>query len=293
MYFIHVCAHIQPHTHTLINNTHTQVTATFGPELDALFRTVIFSYSIWINHPTPGSTFQNLIYTDASAGTNPSSPKPIPLTRRQRVFHALLNVLIPWMWARAGHVLSSWGWGELGGRNWRKKVWIVYQRTEAAFKHICLANFLLFLANGRYRTVSDRLVKMRMINADATMTRALNLDYVSHFLAWQSFIQFLNFLRPIISRSAPAVRRHLVRLTGWRDERTHEAMQSRPEHACQVCGADPPNMPHVSTCQHVFCYYCLRANMLASPGAFVCPRCNVVARVCEPLRAAVAGETTE
>jgi peroxin-2 len=41
---------------------------------------------------------------------------------------------------------------------------------------------------------------------------------------------------------------------------------------CAICN-QRPLLPHHKNCRHVFCYYCLRGNMIADPQ-FRCPICD-------------------
>lgn len=258
---------------------HSQAVTAFAPELDALFRSVIFSYTVWSNKPTPGAMFQNLIYS-SSAGSGAWSMRPAPLTRRQRVLHAMLYVVVPYCWTRAGGALGAWGWGSTGEGGWRKRAWRAYVGAEATMRHATLVNFLLFIANGRYRTMSDRVVGARFMHIDAGMARSLSLDYVGYFLAWQGFTGLLSFLHPIVSAHAGSVKRRIIRAAGLTTTAVRGVVAAG---ACHECGASPANSPHVpGACGHVHCYYCLRANMMAQPGEYRCGGCGAVATQCAP-----------
>ena len=98
-----------------------------NPEMQALFRVVMYAFSTWANKQTPGNMFMNLVFVDARAPASPRVPSitkrgggggtaghseglsalsPRPLTRRQRVVHALVFVILPWLAAR-GEVLMA------------------------------------------------------------------------------------------------------------------------------------------------------------------------------------------
>lgn len=49
-----------------------------------------------------------------------------------------------------------------------------------------------------------------------------------------------------------------------------------PSSPCPLCGSTELIVPFVALpCQHVFCYYCLRASCLAEPASYCCPRDGV------------------
>lgn len=45
-----------------------------NPELQALFRAVIYAFSIWVNKQTPGNMFMNLVFANSYAADTPRPP---------------------------------------------------------------------------------------------------------------------------------------------------------------------------------------------------------------------------
>jgi peroxin-2 len=50
---------------------------------------------------------------------------------------------------------------------------------------------------------------------------------------------------------------------------------SIPEFACPICKQDPIQTPFVANCGHIFCYFCIKQNMMMD-SKFDCPRCRTV-----------------
>ena len=50
-----------------------------NPEMQALFRVVMYAFSTWANKQTPGNMFMNLVFVDARA---PASPRVPSITKR-------------------------------------------------------------------------------------------------------------------------------------------------------------------------------------------------------------------
>lgn len=50
---------------------------------------------------------------------------------------------------------------------------------------------------------------------------------------------------------------------------------------CAHCD-ERPTLPHHMGCAHVFCYYCLKGNLIADEQ-FECPTCQQKSHFCEPL----------
>lgn len=51
-----------------------------NPEMQALFRAVIYAFSIWVNKQTPGNMFMNLVFANGHAPATPYPRLRIPLT---------------------------------------------------------------------------------------------------------------------------------------------------------------------------------------------------------------------
>jgi len=43
--------------------------------------------------------------------------------------------------------------------------------------------------------------------------------------------------------------------------------------SCSECNASPPNVAFEANCTHLFCYYCVKSNLLADAG-YCCPQCG-------------------
>jgi peroxin-2 len=56
--------------------------------------------------------------------------------------------------------------------------------------------------------------------------------------------------------------------------RNTRTVDSRTESdTCCDCQASPANVPFISNCNHTFCYYCLKSNLLVDSG-YCCPACG-------------------
>jgi hypothetical protein len=45
------------------------------PEIQALFRAVIYAFSIWVNKQTPGNVFMNLLFVNGRSPSRLSTPR--------------------------------------------------------------------------------------------------------------------------------------------------------------------------------------------------------------------------
>ena len=251
------------------------------PELDAFFRSLIFYFSVWTNNPTPGNLFQNLRYVDdRPTKVDPYDLYGRPPSLRQRCMHAVLYVILPWAWTRANRQISQREWGAHPPEDWRRKIWVILNRLETLHKCASLLHFTIFLVDGRYRGIRDRLLRIRLLHMDPMRSRSLSFEYMNQLLVWHTFLHFLGFLKPLVSSSA--VRDCLAaawrRLAGIRATAATSALSAG---ACSLCGVEPPESPHESDCGHRFCYYCLRSALASPPSSRpACARCSAPLRSC-------------
>ena len=47
------------------------------PEIQALFRAVIYAFSIWVNKQTPGNVFMNLLFVNGRSHSRPPTPRSV------------------------------------------------------------------------------------------------------------------------------------------------------------------------------------------------------------------------
>ncbi len=143
---------------------------------------------------------------------------------------------------------------------------------------------------------------MRLVYQQASMTRVISFEYLNRQLMWQELSEVLLFMLPLLD--AVRIRRVLATwlprlpspaaLLGLRAAAGAEAgaetgsagggkggteaataaagaAQELPRHCCPICASTDVLLPfRALPCQHVFCYYCLRANCEADVG-FCCP----------------------
>ena len=61
-----------------------------------------------------------------------------------------------------------------------------------------MASFLVFLTNGRYRTLLDRLLRLRLTPTSHATSREVSFEYLNRQLVWHAFTEFLLFLLPLV-----------------------------------------------------------------------------------------------
>ena len=184
------------------------------------------------------------------------------------------------------------------------------------------ASFLVFLYNGRYRTLLDRLLRLRLAPPSSQVSREVSFEYLNRQLVCHAFTEFLLFLLPLVGISR--WRRWVAR--AWR--RTKSFMKSGgeededgmkmggelaflPERTCAICyqdqnpistseneimaatGAsggvigsaqtDVTNPYETIPCGCIYCFVCLASRLEAEEGeGWICLRCGELVKECKP-----------
>ena len=194
------------------------------------------------------------------------------------------------------------------------------------------ASFLVFLLNGRYRTLTDRLLRLRLAPPMSQVSREVSFEYLNRQLVWHAFTEFLLFLLPLVGisrwrrwlsrglRKAKA----LVRSTGSEDDDDLTAkgeLAFLPERTCAICyhdqnpistsenelmavtGAsggvigsaqtDVTNPYETIPCGCVYCFVCIATMLEGEEGeGWICLRCGELVKECKPWVGDVLEETS-
>lgn len=193
-----------------------------------------------------------------------------------------------------------------------------------------LASFLVFLVNGRYRTLLDRILRLRLAPPTSQVSREVSFEYLNRQLVWHAFTEFLLFVLPLVGISR--WRRWLSR--AWR--KTKSVLQSGgdgeenikqgelsflPERTCAICyqdqnsltseaeimaasGAsggvigsaqtDITNPYETISCGCIYCFVCIASRLEAEEGeGWVCLRCGEIVKECKPWSGDVLEEVTK
>ena len=70
---------------------------------------------------------------------------------------------------------------------WKRLVWESTRFSEKIGQILGLVNFLVFLYDGRYRTVVDRLLGMRLIYDKREVSRNVSFEFLNRQLVWEAF----------------------------------------------------------------------------------------------------------
>jgi peroxin-2 len=297
----------------------------FGPhiledwsaEILLALRAVIFKLSVWDHDATYGASLQNLRFTDARK----SGPVLVSPSKWQKALYGLFTVGGKYAWTRWEYYLLGHDDGystpsPLMQRLSRLTTGLTNVHSTAAF-----ASFLVFLVNGRYRTLLDRILRLRLAPPSSQISREVSFEYLNRQLVWHAFTEFLLFVLPLVGISR--WRRILSRV--WRrtkslltsssssdtDDEDSSAAKGElgflPERTCAICYHDQNSQtsenevlgaaaagvigsaqtditnPYEAECGCVYCFVCLATRLEAEDGeGWVCLRCGREVKECRP-----------
>ena len=181
-------------------------------------------------------------------------------------------------------------------------------------------SFLVFLVNGRYRTLIDRILRMRLTPPSAQASREVSFEYLNRQLVWHAFTEFLLFLLPLVGISrwrrwlSRAWRKTKATLQANGDDDEPEEKQGElaflPERTCGICykqqnpestsesdvmaasasggivgsaQTDITNPYETVPCGCIYCFVCLVQKLEGKEGeGWVCLRCGEIVKKCKP-----------
>ncbi|CAI7598775.1 unnamed protein product [Penicillium glandicola] len=296
----------------------------FGPQMredwshEILFalRAILFKLSIWDHNASYGAALQGLKYTDSrSKGPVHSSP-----TKWQKSIYGLLTVGGRYAWDK----WESWLVGQEGGYDEPSQdIRMLSRLTDIISTSHSIAaflSFLVFLVNGRYRTLVDRILRIRLTPPSAQASREVSFEYLNRQLVWHAFTEFLLFLLPLvgIGRWRRWIARawhkmvNSVRSSGDDDEASEKQgeLAFLPERTCAICYRDQNPTTTTETdimaasasggiagsaqtditnpyetvpCGCIYCFVCIVQKVEAEEGqGWSCLRCGENVKKCQP-----------
>ncbi|RAK81133.1 pex2/pex10/pex12 family protein [Aspergillus fijiensis CBS 313.89] len=294
-----------------------QMREDWSHEIQFALRAALFKLSIWDHNASYGAALQNLRYIDSrSKGPVHSAP-----TKWQKSLYGLLTVGGRYAWGKWESWLIS---QESGYDEPSQEVRMLSRMTDlvsATHSIAAFISFLVFLVNGRYRTLVDRIIRIRLMPPSAQASREVSFEYLNRQLVWHAFTEFLLFLLPLVGISR--WRRWLSRLwkkalsafkSGNEDDEVdgkQGELAFLPERTCAICykennpaaatesdaiaasassggiigsaQTDTANPYEAVPCGCIYCFVCIVQKLEAEEGeGWICLRCGEVVKKCKP-----------
>ncbi|KAF2822382.1 hypothetical protein CC86DRAFT_372918 [Ophiobolus disseminans] len=230
----------------------SHITDNWGPEILLSLRCILFKLSIWDQNASYGAHLQGLRYTDARSSA-PNRPPPKPW---QKAAYGLVTIGGRYAWTKWEEYLLSAQEDYTRPESPQLKLMsALTERLNSAHDVASLASFLVFLVNGRYRTITDRLLRLRLTPTSHSTSREVSFEYLNRQLVWHAFTEFLLFLLPlvgisrwrrILGRTWRKLRTSVLSLLG-RSSKTSDDEEADtksgelsflPERTCAICYRD-------------------------------------------------------
>lgn len=300
-------------------------------------RAILFKLTIWDHDASYGAALVNLRYTDARH----KGPVLAVPTSWQKAVYGLFTVGGRYAWNKWEDWLvdQEGGYNEVCGiagntdnlltevatlqpSSTVKSLSRVSSIASTVHSTAAFASFLVFLYNGRYRTLLDRILRLRLAPPSSQVSREVSFEYLNRQLVWHAFTEFLLFLLPLVGVSrwrrwlARAWRRTKSFIKSGGDEEDYGTKSGGelaflPERTCAICyqdqnptstseneimavtGAsggvigsaqtDITNPYETIPCGCIYCFVCLASRLEAEEGeGWICLRCGEMVKECKP-----------
>lgn len=226
----------------------------WGTEIAAVLRAIVWKLSIWDRGTTYGASLQGLHYVNARLETSDGhrTQTSVQATKAQRASYGLLTVAGRYGWQK----LEDWLLDKEGGYDEPsplvKRLSKLTSWASTTHELAALLSFLVFLYNGKYRTLVDRLLRMRLTPASARTSREVSFEYLNRQLVWHAFTEFLLFLLPLVgiarwrrwlARAWKKFKSTVTRKPEDEDDTAGGELGFLPERTCAICYRDQSVVP--------------------------------------------------
>ncbi|CAI6081370.1 unnamed protein product [Clonostachys chloroleuca] len=286
----------------------------WSAEISLALRAILFKLTVWDHDATYGAALQNLKYTDARK----DGAVLVPPSAWQKSLFGAVTVFGSYAWTKWEDWLVERDDGYAEPNPRLERLSRFTSTLSTAHSAAACVSFLVFLLNGRYRTLLDRLLRMRLAPPTSQVSREVSFEYLNRQLVWHAFTEFLLFVLPLIGINR--WRRWLSRT--WR--KTKEIIQIGPEEGnskngeyaflpertCAICYQDQneaattenevmaaaassgvigstqtdiTNPYETIPCGCIYCFVCIATRLEREEGeGWTCLRCGEHIKECKP-----------
>ena len=231
------------------------------PELEALIRILLWRWSVWKTGATFGQLMMDLRYSEIGKET-------ATITARSKWLLFLLLVATEWAKERV-HLLASYLTTFTPSQIERGLSFIMAVTQLAE-----LCNFFIFLLKGQFPSLKERLLSLNMVPQRRQTLNQLDYEFTNREIMWHGFSEFLFFLLPQLNFFS--LRNWMRRATLILKEKFGRHQEGKDTllslRECGFC-EDLPVLPQFASCGHVYCYYCVAANVKADRN-YPCSVCG-------------------
>ncbi|KAF4925979.1 Peroxisomal biogenesis factor 2, partial [Colletotrichum viniferum] len=286
----------------------------WSAEILLALRAVLFKLTVWDHDATYGAALQNLKYTDARKyGSVLVAP-----SRWQKSLYGLATVFGRYGWDKWENWLLEHdeGYGDPNPR--LQRLSRITSRITTIHAGAAFVSFLVFLLQGRYRTLLDRILRMRLAPPTSQVSREVSFEYLNRQLVWHAFTEFLLFVLPLIginrwrrwiSRTWRKTK-SIMTTSGDEEKSANGEYGFLPVRTCAICYQDQNALATTETeimaaaassgvigsaqtditnpyetipCGCIYCFVCLATRLEREEGeGWTCLRCGELVKECKP-----------
>lgn len=286
----------------------------WSAEILLALRAILFKLTVWDHDATYGAALQNLKYTDARR----KGPVLTPPSRWQKSLYGLVTVTGKYGWTKWENWLLDRDNGYDQPSPLVQRLSALTTRVTTIHSMAAFVSFLVFLLHGRYRTILDRILRMRLAPPTSQVNREVSFEYLNRQLVWHAFTEFLLFVLPLVGINR--WRRWLGRTWRKTKELIHVGAEENagekkgeyaflPERTCAICyhdqnsavsetevlaaassggvvgsaQTDITNAYETIPCGCIYCFVCLASRLEREEGeGWTCLRCGELVKECKP-----------
>ncbi|KAG7197818.1 hypothetical protein KM043_001632 [Ampulex compressa] len=225
-------------------------------EIDVALKFLVWNFSLRTGKSTFGQQLLNLHY--------------VKIDRIKSVLYFVLTALPTYLREKlANNRLAA----EDGTR---QRLRSIVESCANVVKLLEFVNALIFLNRGIQPRIVEYLLGISSASVTTHKPRNIGYSYMTRELLWHGLMELFTMGLPLINLHA--VKQTIRRL--WSRKRAVQIRRPSPVMSlstrCAYC-ADSPILPVHAGCEHVFCYYCLKAHFTAI-STFQCPECDTELR---------------
>ena len=167
----------------------------YAAEIRMMLQLLLYKFSIYDHRASYGAMLQNLQYRNEWASP---TTRDAPLTRIQLALYPLCTIIAPYSLAKAHAYMSAHQYDQAPRESAAFVAYALWRHWQRLWSLAALVNFGLFLWNGRYRTITDRVLGMRLVYANRALHRHVSFEFLNRQLVWNALTEFLLFLLPLL-----------------------------------------------------------------------------------------------
>lgn len=229
------------------------VVGKWQPEIDALLKVALWNYSLRTGNSSFGQQLLNLHYDKYN--------------NKKAILFVLLNVVPKYIQER---VSNNGRWATNVEQTVKLKS--VVEWIDVVTKLLTFVNILVFLNQGNQPNIVERVLGIHNRPTKAHKPRNIGYSYMTRELLWHSFIELFTIGLPMMN--IHYLKQRIKRIwSAKKSANRYVTPTMEYDTRCPECDQSP-NLPRHAGCEHIFCYYCMKARFTVDV-TFECPSCGI------------------